>query len=125
MKARELIEYLKRVDPETPVFVKSYASAIEPIEIAKLGSPLKQDMVYVDMVHKRDIRTLEDPATLKQAVCIGHYDMQRKEPRRKPSRKVLRNPRREVVTTLTFNPWEGNDLDKAETKLVEIGGHGF
>jgi hypothetical protein len=124
MKARELIEYLKRVDPEAPVFVKSYASSIEP-KTAELGSVLKQDVVYVDMAHKRDIRTIEDPATLKQAVCIGHYDMQCKEPKRKPSRKALHNPRREIVTTLTFDPWDGHDLDKAETKLVEISGHGF
>jgi hypothetical protein len=124
MKARELIAYLKRIDPEAPVFVKSYASSIEP-KTAELDSVLKQDVVYVDMVHKRDIRTIEDPATLKRAVCIGHYDMQRKEPKRKPSRKTLRNPKREVVTTLTYDPWDGHDLDKAETKLVEIGGHGF
>lgn len=123
MKARELIEYLKRVDPEAPVFIKSYAASIEPPKNWD-SSVCTQDVVYVDMVHKRDIRMLEDPATMKQAVCIGHYDMKRM-PKRKPSRKVLRNPQRELVTMLSYNSWDGNDLDKVKTKLVEIGGHGF
>ena len=90
MKARELIEYLKRVDPESPVFVKCYAAEIESPK-AWDSSDCTQDVVYVDMMHKRDIRTIDDPATLKQTVCIGHYDMKRM-PKRKPSRKVLRNP---------------------------------
>ena len=123
MKARELIEYLKRVDPESPVFVKCYAAEIEPPKTWD-SSDCTQDVVYVDMVHKRDIRTIDDPATMKQAVCIGHYDMKRM-PKRKPSRKVLRNPQRELVTMLSYNSWDGNDLDKVKTKLVEIGGHGF
>lgn len=120
MKAKELIEYLKQMDPETPICVKTY---VGPTRSARGQFPtaFQHDVVYTDMKHKRDIRTLEDPVG-KKVVCIGHYDMDRKDPARKVRRKALRRCAREVMTAVTYDICDRTNIDKSRTELVGVRG---